>query len=211
MKYPEDFLNKVIQGDCLEIMKQMPDKCIDLVLTDPPYGIDMNRPFGSYSRPQVFDGDWDKEIPAKTYFDEIFRVSKHQIIFGGNYFTMFLPATSAWIFWDKNNGDSTFADGELIWTSFDFALRKLRVNWTGSATLKEDTHGKVHPTQKPVGIIGACIVRFSKETDTILDPFLGSGTTAVAAKQLGRKFIGIEISEKYCKIAKDRLRQEVLF
>src|SRR3990167_8756230 len=161
-------LNKIYTGDCLEIMRGMPDKCVDLVLTDPPYGIDMNKPFGSYSSPQVFDGDWDKKIPTKRYFDEIFRVSKNQVIFGGNYFTEYLKPTSAWLFWDKNNGESTFADGELVWTSFDFALRKIRVNWTGSASLKEDTHGKIHPTQKPIGIIGACINRFLKENDIIL-------------------------------------------
>lgn len=201
----DKYLNKIICGDCLEVMKGMPDKCVDLVLTDPPYGVDMNKPFGSYSRPQVFDGDWDKCIPAKEYFDEMFRISKNQIIFGGNYFTDYLSPTGAWLFWDKNNGDSTFADGELVWTSFGFALRKIRVNWTGSASLKEDTHGKMHPTQKPIGIIGACIYRFSEEGQTILDPFLGSGTTAVACKQLKRNFIGIEISQKYCDIAQKRL------
>ena len=212
MKYPEDFINKVIQGDCLEVMKQMPDKCVDLVLTDPPYGIGMNKHFGSgVENIPTIDGDWDNNIPSKEYFDEIFRVSKNQVFFGGNYFTKYLPPTSCWIVWDKNNGASTFGDGELIWTSFKGALRIHKHHWVGLVSGREDTGMKVHPTQKPKELITWIIARFSqKETDLILDPFLGSGTTAVAAKQLKRNFIGIEISEKYCEIARGRLRQEIL-
>jgi DNA modification methylase len=199
--------SEIYNVDCLEFMRKMPDKSVDLVLTDPPYGIDMNKPFGSYSREQVFDGDWDKEIPRKEYFDEIFRVSKDQVIFGGNYFTEFLPPTSGWICWDKNNGDSTFGDGELIWHSQGGALRIKKVNWTGSSSLLEQTLGKVHPTQKPAEIMKYCILKFP-EAQTIFDPFMGSGTTGVACKMLNRNFIGCEISEKYFQIAKTRIEKQ---
>lgn len=140
------------------------------------------------------------------------RISKNQIIFGGNYFVENLQNSSCWIVWDKNNNGNNFADCELAWTSFKSAVRKFKFTWNGM--LQENMKNKenrVHPNQKPVPLMQWCIQNYSKETDVILDPFLGSGTTAVACKNLGRKFIGIEQSPEYCKIAEDRLRQEVLF
>ncbi|GAG92550.1 unnamed protein product, partial [marine sediment metagenome] len=141
---------------------------------------------------------------------EIFRVSRNQVIFGGNYFTKYLPPTSAWVVWDKNNGESTFGDGELIWTSFKGALRIITINWTGSASLKEDTIGKIHPTQKPIAIVGYFIHKYTSRDDLILDPFMGSGTTIRASKNLNRKCIGIEIEGKYCEIAAKRCSQSVM-
>jgi len=141
----------------------------------------------------------------------MFRVSKNQIIFGGNYFIEYLKNSPCWIFWDKDNQESFFADGELAWTSFKTRTRKFKWRWFGM--LQEDMKNKEfreHPTQKPVELMKWILLNYSKENDLILDPFLGSGTTAVACQNLHRNFIGIEISPEYCEIAKSRLRQHPL-
>jgi len=222
MKYPEDFINKIIQGDCLEIMKQIPDKSIDLVLTDPPYGIEagglLKAGYKHKSETMATNRNdygvsaWDVRTPTKELFEEILRVSKEQVIFGGQYFTDKLPPRGKWIIWDKKVEDkyqNSFSDCELAWTSKNGATKIIRYLWHGMIQdnmLAKDL--RQHPTQKPIEVIRRIIQMF--EGDTILDPFLGSGTTAVACKQLGRKYIGIEISEKYCEIANQRLRQEYL-
>lgn len=220
MLYHSEPAGEIHQGDCLEVMKGMPDKSIDLVLTDPPYGIDIGRNLRAnkrhgksktHSKDYGYE-EWDKEIPKKEYFEEIFRVSKNQIVFGGNYFVEFLRNSPSWIVWDKDNGENGYADCELAWTSFRTAVRKFKWRWHGM--LQENMSQKefrCHPTQKPIELMRWCLEKYSKAGETVLDPFLGSGTTARAAKDLGRKFIGIELEEKYCAIAKKRLEQEVLF
>ena len=208
MKYPEDFLNKIIQGDCLEVMKQMPDKCVDLVVTDPPYGIGMSVQIGKKKgeKGDKWNSDeWDIKIPDKEVFKEIMRVSKNQIIWGGNYFN--LPATRCFLIWDKVQRID-FADCEMAWTSFNTSAKIFtfaRSNLQGFRFPE-----RKHPTQKPVQLMEWCLQKFSKENDLILDCFIGSGTTAVACKKMDRNFIGIEISEKYCQIAESRLAQGVL-
>lgn len=130
------------------------------------------------------------------------KISKEQIIFGGNFFN--LPATRCLLIWDKENGTNAFADAEIAWTNFDMPIRIKRHMWNGMLRKnQEDRWG--HPTQKPIEVMKWC-VGHSKSTGEILDPFLGSGTTAVAAKELKRNCIGIEINEKYCAIAKKRLQ-----
>ena len=206
--------NIIYQGDCLEVMKTFPDKSIDLVLTDPPYGINENshrvadraklaktKDYGEF--------DWDKKRIEKEYFDEMFRVSKNQIIFGGNYYIDFLYPTSCFIVWDKNN-PGTFADCELAWTSFKTAVRIFRWRWSGM--LQEDMSNKEfreHPTQKPLALFNWIVRNYSKEDEVILDPFMGSGVTLEACKLLHRQYIGIEINPEYIKIAERRLSQEV--
>ena len=215
MIWPEDYINQVIQGDCLEVMKQMPDKCVDLVLTDPPYGIGADRTAAQRSGKRGFgkgagtyakyeNEDWDSKIPANNYFDEIKRVSKNWIIWGGNYFG-YLQDNGVLI-WNKGNSGN-FKEGELAKVSKN--LFKIFYHSRADAYINMIDF-KGHPTQKPLELMRWCLTLFP-EAKIILDPFLGSGTTAVAAKQLGRKFIGIEISEKYCEIARGRLRQELLF
>jgi site-specific DNA-methyltransferase (adenine-specific) len=219
LTFPDDFLNKIINGDCLEIMKQMPDKCVDLVLTDPPYGIgaDKNkRANQKHGKAAAISkdygvGDWDDAPPPKEIFDEIFRVSKNQIIFGGNYFINHLTPSSCWIVWDKNNGDNGYADCELAWTSFKTAVRKYKYTWHGM--IQENMKYKEvrqHPTQKPVPVMEWLLENYSEPGQIILDPFAGSGTTLVAAQKFQRPYIGIEISPEYCKIAEQRLKQQVL-
>jgi len=216
MNYPDDFINKVICGDCLEVMKGIPDGSVDLVLTDPPYGIgesnEKNLSRGKLANPKNYGHyDWDSERIDRRYFEQIFRISKNQMIFGGNYYTDFLFPSSCWIVWDKDNGNNDFADCELVWTSFKTAVRKFKWRWNGMFQEKMgDKEVRVHPTQKPLPVLRWILNKYSKENDLILDTFAGSFTTCVAAKQLGRRFIGIEINEDYCKIGQQRLAQEIL-
>ena len=141
---------------------------------------------------------WDNKIPCKEIFDEIFRVSKNQIIWGGNYFVEYLKPSMGWLVWDKGQ-DLNQSDGELAFTSFQKALKRKVIN---RVELLKD--GSKHPTQKPVRLIKWCL-SFSGETNIVFDPFLGSGTTAVACKELNRNYIGIEINQEYCDIAQKRI------
>jgi site-specific DNA-methyltransferase (adenine-specific) len=199
-------------------MKELEPKSVDLVLTDPPYGIgasDYKRAGTKYGKSLAVCKDygheiWDDKPIDLSYFDSIFNISKNQIIFGGNYYP--LPPSSCWIVWDKDNGDNGYADCELAWTSFKTAVRKFKWKWHGM--LQEDMKNKeirYHPTQKPVPLMLWCLNKYAKEKELSLDPFMGSGTTLVAAKKLGRRAIGIEISKKYCDIAIERLSQHELF
>ena len=150
------FINKITHGDCLEVMKQLPDKCIDLILTDPPYGIKCDG--GSYglgvSPKTLKKKSWDDGIPPKEYFDEMFRISKNQIIFGGNYFTEYLKPTKAWIIWDKIgslNLKNNFSECELIWTSLKKVTKKITFIQQGFINDdKEENKFRFHPTQKPL-------------------------------------------------------------
>lgn len=210
----KDIINKVHCADCLEFMKQLPDKCVDLVLTDPPYGIfkrkDSGIMFGKetiYSKDKTAS-DWDNR-PTKEYIDEIKRISKNYVIWGGNYMADLIGyCKEPWV-WDKKTGNNGYADGELAFTSYDGTLRIYHHQWCGAFKDSERGERAIHPTQKPVQLMQWCL-RKTNENDLILDPFLGSGTTAVACQNLHRNFIGIEIDKKYCEIAEKRLRQKPL-
>jgi DNA modification methylase len=195
---------KLICGDCLEVMKSIPDKSIDVVITDPPYGIGKD---GQKESSGVHGGrkgyefkGWDSIRPDKQVFDEIQRVSQNQVIWGGNYFADYLPATSKWLVWDKGQRINQ-SDGELAWTSFSGALRIYTLNRVAIMT-----DGAIHPTQKPASLMRWVILNNTREGDTILDPFMGSGTTGVACVQTGRNFIGIEIDPEYFAIAEKRIK-----
>lgn len=216
MKDLADILNKVHNADCLDFMRKLPGKSVDIVITDPPYGINENwKRQRSRSHKGVEAGlypewDWDSKKLDSLYLFELVRISKKQIIFGGQNYSDNLPPNYGWIVWDKDNtGD--FSHCELAYTSFLNGIRKFKWRWNGM--LQENMKNKEirqHPTQKPLPLMLWIIQNFTEPTDIIFDPFLGSGTTAVAAKQLGRNFIGVEINPEYCKIAKERLKQEVL-
>ncbi len=207
----KEMINQVVCGDCLPIMRLIPDKAIDLVLCDPPYGIYTDKKATGFSKKRIDWGlgNWDKKV-KKEYFDEIFRISKNQVIFGLQYYIDYLSSTKEVWLWDKKTGNNFFADGELAWTSYTGTLRIFRHQWCGAFKASERKEKSQHPTQKPIELMKWCM-RNTKEDDVILDPFAVSGSTLVAAKQLGRKYIGIEINKYYCDIARDRLRQEVLF
>ena len=193
--------NTIICGDCLEVMRDWPDNCVDLVLTDPPYGIGASCGFGRSLRlsKAIVKGNWDNEIPHKEYFDNILRLSQNQIIWGGNYFADYLYATRCFLVWDKINAGRDFADCEIAWTSFDKVARIF------VKRVADEHKDRIHPTQKSLALMVWCIKNYSSPNDLIVDPFCGSGTTCVAAKMLGRRYIGIDISPEYCEIARQSL------
>jgi DNA modification methylase len=189
-------------GDCREILPTLPK--VDLVLTDPPYGIGAGRekPHNGWTDYGV--ADWDLSRPSREVFDLIRVAAPVQIIWGGNYFTDYLPPTMRWLIWDKGQRDFSLADCEMAWTNQNKAARV--ITYSRAEALKD---GKVHPTQKPVAVITWCLQKVGVE-GSVLDPFAGSGTTLVAAKRLGRRCIGVEIEERYCEIAAARLEAERL-
>ena len=202
-------------GDCADILETIGD--VDAVVTDPPYGIGesagKNKSRTKLAVAKYYgDDDWDDKPVDNALIDKIRFISKWQIIFGGNYYV--LPATKCWLIWDKDNGQSDFADAELAWTNLNKAVRLKRYMWNGMLRANKETRGD-HPTQKPIGIMKWCISHLPDGCKTILDPFMGSGTTGVAAVQMGRKFIGIEREQKYFDIACERIenaqKQESLF
>jgi len=205
---------EVLNIDCMELMKNTPDRYYDLAVVDPPYGIDVaNNTTGTVIRNKsdkdvLTIKDWDKNTPSAEYFAELKRVSKEQIIFGGNYFLDELGYCKAPIIWDKLNGDSLYADGELAWTSNNGGLpRNLKIwkhQWCGAFKDSERGAEKLHPTQKPVAVMAFSV---EKTEGVVLDPFMGSGTTGVACVKLGRSFIGIEIDEGYFDIAVSRIEK----
>lgn len=210
-------INKIHLGDCLELMKEIPDKCIDLVLTDPPYGIN----FGEYNRTnkdcygrrykanKYKNSNWDSSPPTDNVFVEMFRVAKNQIIFGGNYFPILWGyGGKGFIFWNKNQPVKNFADGELAWTSFDRPAKNYNFTYYGNLEGNTKASEKIHPTQKPIALFEAIIRDYSKENDLILDCFSGSGTTAVACHNLKRRFICIEKDYDYWKASVERLERE---
>lgn len=203
----DKYLNKVTCSDCLPVMKSLPDGCIDLILTDPPYGIgadqSAHRAGGKHGWKDYGDTNWDNNIPSEEYFWEMLRISKNQIIWGGNYFTEYLYPSMGWLVWDKGQREFSLADGELAWTSFNKALRIF--TYSRSKALRD---GKEHPTQKALQLIQWCLLNSSNEGDIIFDGFLGTGTTALACENLKRRWIGVEINPKYCEIAEKRIKAE---
>ena len=190
----------------------------DLVLTDPPYGINentkKNMSRGCIAKPTDYGSfDWDKAPVPQSFIDQVIAAGTNCIMFGGNYYAV--PPASCWLIWDKVNGKSDFADCEMAWTNLPKAVRLHRQMWNGMLRDGEERGvQRVHPTQKPVALMVWCIEQAAK-ADTILDPYMGSGTAGVAAVRLGRKFIGIERERKYFDIACDRIenaqRQTSLF
>lgn len=213
--YYEESGVQIFHGDCREILPQLGR--FDLLLTDPPYGIGAARnerggkQHGAAAAPSKDYGvsDWDDSAPAPWVFGLMQSVSRHQIIFGGNYFP--LPPSKCWLVWDKENGGNGYADCELAWTNLDKAVR--RINWRWAGMLQEDMSRKeerVHPTQKPLAVMKWAISQAPDNILTVIDAYSGSGTTLVAAKSMGLESTGIELEERYCEIAANRLRQSVL-
>lgn len=199
-------------GDCLEILPGLSG--IDALITDPPYGVNfvtgisVNRYGGNTKHHGI------KIIGDNKPFDPSpFLGFPVVVMFGANNYANSLPSSRGWIFWHKRPGmkRNDFGDGEIIWTNQDHVIRYINHMWNG--VLRDSEVGKehYHPTQKPVALMAWLLQEYTQSGDLILDPFMGSGTTLVAAQQLGRRAIGIEISEDYCRIAVDRLRQPTFF
>lgn len=193
----EKYINKIINADCMDILKQLPDKCIDLVLTDPPYGIGISK---NPVRQMHKKKDWDLEIPIGNVFNEIFRVSKHQIIWGGNYFN--LPQSQGFFIWNKLQPENfSLAMCEYAWYS-----KQQPAKMYNCSVLEEKN--KIHPTQKPVKLFMWLLSRETNENDLVLDCFSGSGTTAIACHRLKRRFICIEKDPEYWAKSCERLKAE---
>ena len=192
--------------DCMELMQQYPDKYFDLAVVDPPYGIGVNKMQLGNGKRKIYRGesDWDNAIPTAEYWLELFRVSKNQIVWGGNYMTEYLNPTGSWLFWDKGTGDNDFADGELAWTSYNGALRKINKSWVGANA--KDGLERIHPTQKPIYLYEWIFKRFAKEGNSILDTHLGSGSSRIAAYKAGLSFVGCELDKEYFEAQEKRFK-----
>jgi DNA modification methylase len=203
----------LILGDCMDILPTLSK--VDAVITDPPYGIGADKgkkgaiPFKggkAYEMAWHPENTWDKERPNKQIFDLMVQKSEKSIIWGGNYFADWLSPQGKWLWWDKCQTMPTYGDGELAWTNLSGTTPKKFV-WANNKIFADRTV-RHHPTQKPLELMAWCIEQ-AGNPETILDPFMGSGTTGVAAIQLGRKFIGIEREPKYFDIACQRIEQAV--
>jgi len=210
----------LFHADCMEIMKQYPDKYFDLAIVDPPYGIGMDKTHfetkSSKSKAREYgEKKWDTKSPDEDYFKELMRVSKNQIIWGANHFISKIPFdSSCWVVWDKDNGGSLHADCELAYTSFKTAVRKFTFKWQGM--LQGDMKNKeirIHPTQKPIQLYEFLIKEYSKPNFKILDTHFGSGSIALAvdkANTLDKKnltFVGIELDPDYFQAAIKRFNE----
>lgn len=196
----------VVQGDCLALAKDIPSSQVDLLLADPPYGIHLNtnyasRGLGRRNYPRIVGDDRPFDPAPWLRFPRV-------ILFGANHYADKLPPQDCWIVWDKRCGvakETTFADCELAWSNLPGQARVFRHVWNGLHRDSERGVVREHPTQKPVALMEWIIARWSKPGDVVLDPYLGSGTTAIAAKRLGRHFLGFEISPEYCEVSRRRL------
>lgn len=194
-----DGRHTLYHGDCLEVLPLLPPGSVDAVVTDPPYGIGDKMQGGTWGAKQKYADfrEWDKAPDARA-LAALLQVSPVAILWGGNYFA--LPPSRGWLVWDKTNAVATMADCELAWTSIDQPVKRLAL------PVGVHTHG--HPTQKPVALMQWCL-GFLPAGCTVLDPFTGSGTTGVACIRTGRRFIGVEMEERYCEIAVRRMEAEL--
>ena len=197
--------------DCMEYMATQPDKAFDLAIVDPPYGIDYLHSGGlgtncknkKHNRKLHERKDWDKNAPDDKYFYELKRVSKNQIIWGANYYPKNISPSMGWVFWDKGQ-DLSMSDGELAYTSFDRALRRIVIN-RGQLMVEG---GTIHPTQKPRKLYDWLLTNYSEPGQRILDTHLGSGSSAIAAHYFGCDFVGCEIDPDYYRAACERFDRE---
>jgi site-specific DNA-methyltransferase (adenine-specific) len=185
-------------------MKRYADNHFDLAIVDPPYGIDINNQSqgkggGVAKKIEYTKKDWDKQAPNIDYFNELIRVSKNQIIWGANHFIEKIPYNATcWIVWNKENGETDFADCELAWTSFETAVRIFKWKWSGMLQQNmKDKEQRIHPTQKPVALYQWILDKYAKQNDLILDTHLGSGSSRIAAYKGGFNFVGFEIDKEY--------------
>jgi site-specific DNA-methyltransferase (adenine-specific) len=190
----------------MEYMKSLPDNAFDLAIVDPPYGIDwMNQiqnPNTKANWKSYENKDWDKSIPNKEYFDELKRISKNQIIWGGNYMIENLYSSSCWLIWDKMQ-EFTGAVFEMAWTSFKSPAKAFRMS-----RVEAYSEGKIHPTQKPIKLYEWLLTNYAKQGDKILDTHLGSGSHAIACNNLGFELVGLELDSDYFKASCERIAKE---
>jgi len=198
----------------MEYMATLPDKAFDLCICDPPYGINMmdsdNKSRGKLAKAKDYKKIPDSDSPEIEYFQKLQRVSANQVIFGAHHFISKNPIdSSCWLVWDKDNGNTDFADCELAWTSFGTAVRRFKYRWNGmiQQDMKNKEH-RIHPTQKPVALYDWILRNYAKPGQRILDTHLGSGSSAIAAHYFGCDFVGCEIDTDYFNAAKERFDRE---
>jgi site-specific DNA-methyltransferase (adenine-specific) len=201
----------------MQALRDMPDNMYDLAIVDPPYGINVAnksndlicmRPTAGWKNPKLktyTKKDWDTNRPSSDYFIELLRVSKKQVIWGGNYFSDLLPASGGWFVWDKDVSLPTFSQGELAWTNTRKSVDIVKLTWSGYR--KCEQVDRIHPTQKPVRLYEWILDRYAKQGDRILDTHLGSGSIAVACHNTGHSLDAYEIDAEYFAAASARLHE----
>lgn len=229
-RFPDSYRNGnvlMIHGDCMDVMAEIGEKEIPLAIVDPPYGIGEDGDktiYGKSGKGSTFkecklheQKSWDDTIPDEKYFNELARVSKNQIIWGGNYFTEFLRPTKAWVFWYKkitNPNNHTHSDGEMAWTSFNSITRMVSIDWIGFGYINSGEK-KIHTSQKPVALYKWLLSRYAKPAELILDTHGGSGSIVIACHDLGHPIIWVEKDADYFRDAVARYKthasQAVLF
>jgi len=204
---------ELLHCDCMDYMATVPDKYFDLAIVDVPYGIGENGDRNKSRSRRAIAKDYkafaggDVSAPEKTYFDELLRISKNQIVWGANHFISKIPIdSSCWIVWDKNNGMNDFADCELAWSSFDTAVRRFLYTWAGfrQGETNQSIEKRIHPTQKPVKLYEWLLTNYAKKGQKVFDSHLGSGSSAIAAHYFGVDFVGCELDKYYFDAAKAR-------
>ena len=212
---------KITNEDNMQLMSRYDDNHFDLAIVDPPYGINFDGNTtvkGKSGKAKTFSNKqhhtkkgWDNERPSPEYFEQLKRVSKNQIIWGGNYFADLLDAKRGWVYWDKkitNANNTNFSDGELAWTSFSCILRKFTYDWIGFGYLNNpQRQKKIHPTEKPIQLYEWLLMNYAKEGDKILDTHLGSGSIALACHNLGFDLTACELDKEYFDASIKRLKQ----
>ena len=209
----------VYNEDCIEGLKRFSDNYFDLAIVDPPYGIGADKAQNAAAAQRekangkskagrgwkaYKETDWDNETPSAEYWRELRRVSKNQIVWGGNYFTDHLPPKMGWIVWNKMQRDFSLADGELAWTSFDKAMRIFDMSRGEALAKNNETGGRFHPTQKPVKLYEWILQNYASEGDLILDTHVGSGSIRIACDKGGFNFTGFEIDKDYWEAQEKR-------
>ena len=209
----------ITNEDNMELMARYPDNYFDLAIVDPPYGINIQKmnytqnTKGGIAKRNDYSsvGNWDSETPTKEYFNELFRVSKNQIIWGGNYFE--LPLTKSWIIWDKKTEEkysNDFADCEMAWNSFDKPAKIVRYLWSGMLQPNmKDKQQRIHPTEKPYQLYKWLLDKYAKQGDKILDTHLGSGSIAIACHDYGFELTACELDKEYYEKAIERINNHV--
>jgi site-specific DNA-methyltransferase (adenine-specific) len=213
----------ITNEDNMLLMARYPDNYFDLAIVDPPYGIGAGKRVGTtykkgvsknkkgFGNKKLYDSKkWDNEVPKQEYWDELFRVSKNQIVWGGNYFTAYLSESRGWIYWDKkiiNHQIDNYSDGELAWTSFDCVLRKFTYDWIGLGYCNSSEKGtRIHNTQKPVALYKWLLDKYAKPEDKILDTHLGSGSIAIACHDYDFQLTACELDTEYYEKAVQRIK-----
>ena len=192
-------------GDCMDLLRQTPDKYYDLAIVDPPYGYGDAKTDILNFRQKEQHREWNI-APKQEYFDELFRISKNQIVWGGNYFSyLWNFGGRCFIYWHKGNPVPNFADGELAWTSFNKVARQFDYRYYGGLEGKTSASNKIHPTQKPVALYKWLLQNYAKEGDTILDTHFGSLSIGIACHDMGFELTAIELDEDYYEAGKKRL------